>query len=512
MTLLVAAVAIPLAAPAQDMVQLNDGRVVEGQSMTLKPDGVVIHYKNGDVHIPKDMVKVASCSKNEGGEAGQLSAKDKAKLAKGLVRFEGKWVKKAVRARLMKRRAKERSAKIKEAKARQKWRNRYIDKTRYFQFEYTIDPDKMSEYKTLMETYYKVFTKEWRIKRPKGFGPLKVCFYHDPEYYHQVSGAQQGVIGYFRFRPKFKEELNYYYERLDERMTIDVMFHETNHYLTYLIDPDFHYPPWVNESLAEYYGASEWDGKRKKMSTGRLQEGRLSVIQDRIAGDNWQGLKDLIELSHGSFNAVHYAWGWSFVHFLMQNKKYAKGFKRFYMALAREKSIKKVDWSSGMRTVDSDEQIKALKKYLKVKSLDALEKEWHTYIKGLKQTSHRGYARAAQLFLSRGMPIKARRFFKTAIEKGNDSPLTFYGLGKALRNKSKNEEAVVAFKDAIKRDPLNGMFYVYLARTKASIAGSRKDEEALRLKKLALEIEPDNHSVIREAAFDDLITDISKSR
>ena len=36
----------------------------------------------------------------------------------------------------------------------------------------------------------------------------------------------------------------------------------------------------LNESLAEYYGASSWDPKAKKMTIGGLQEGRLAVIQD----------------------------------------------------------------------------------------------------------------------------------------------------------------------------------------------------------------------------------------
>ena len=38
-----------------------------------------------------------------------------------------------------------------------------------------------------------------RISKPRGVGKLKVCFYHDEEYFHQVTGVPSGVGGYFRF-------------------------------------------------------------------------------------------------------------------------------------------------------------------------------------------------------------------------------------------------------------------------------------------------------------------------
>ena len=47
-----------------------------------------------------------------------------------------------------------------------------------------------------------------------------------------------------------------------------------------------------------------------------------------------------MRLEQAEFTADHYAWGWSFVHYLLENKKYAQKFKNFYVALAREKTIK----------------------------------------------------------------------------------------------------------------------------------------------------------------------------
>ncbi|MCA9321140.1 MAG: hypothetical protein KDB53_10410, partial [Planctomycetes bacterium] len=435
--LIMVSTAVLAQAPGEDVpidtLQLNDGRFFEGKRMTRTPDGIVIHFENGDVLVDRLLVKDSLTSKVEGVEV-EISPEDQLKIDDGLVRFEGKWMRPAQRDGMLKSRQAARQSRLEEARTHRLWRNRYTKETKNFAFEYTIDPEKMDEYAELMENYYTTFTREWRIRKPSDMGRLRVCFYHDAEYYHQVSGASPGVIGYFRFVPP--EELHFYFDRLDERMTIDVMFHEANHYLTHLIDPKFVYPPWVNESLAEYYGSSQWDPVTKKMSSGHLQAGRLTVIKDQIAAGDWQALEPLIRLEHGAFNAVHYAWGWSFVHFLLESKKYSTNFKRFYVALARERSIKRVPWNFNMRTVEPADQIEALKKYLKVKDLMDLEKEWHDYVNGLEQKDPRGYSEAGEQVLGRGMPIKARRYFQTAIDSGFKTPMTYYGLGRALEQKA----------------------------------------------------------------------------
>lgn len=500
----VAALVVALGLPvgAQDSMQLVDGRFVFGPTMTRKADGVVVHYKNGDVHVPAALVKEASVSKVEGGEE-KLPPDSAAKLAAGLVRFEGAWIKPEQREKTLEARRQARLKKIKEARDHREWRNRYKYETANFRFEYTIDPDVLKGYAELMETYYKVFTKEWGITKPPKEGKLLVCFYHDRETFEQVSGAGGGVIGYYRFvEPK---ELDFFYDRLDERLTIDVMFHEANHYLTHLIDLKFAYPPWINESLAEYYGASEWDAKAKKMSTGALQDGRLAVLQAFILDDKWQSLDGLMKLRHGEFNADHYAWGWSFVHYLLSTPKYAAKFKTFYKSLATDQQVKRVPFQGDMRTVEPAEVEAAFKRYLGVKDMAALEKEWHDYVRGLKPSSARGYAEAGQMYYGQGMYLKATRFFQTAIDKGHDVAQSHYGLAKCHMAKGKGDEAAAALKKAIDRDPLNGIYYVELARSGGRGREQREDPENLRLCKLALEIDPDNADVVDALAFDEAV-------
>ena len=157
---------------------------------------------------------------------------------------------------------------------------------------------------------------------------------------------------------------------------------------------------------------------------------------------------------------------------------------------------------SAFRTVEADEQIKWLKSYLGVKSLKALEKEWHGYIRGMKAASADGYHWAGTFAMSRNMPIKAQRLFKVAIDMGSKNPMTWIGLGRAQHRKNKDSEALASFDKAIEMDSLTAMFYIYKARVLEE-AGAAGKEEARKLRKLALEIEPENDQIIMETVWDD---------
>jgi len=485
--------------------------------MTRNVDGVVVHFDNGDVFIEE--VRIQDTTARREGLEGEISEEDRQKLAEGQVRDpEGRWVSQRVASRRFAALHKAREEMIADAKAHRKWANHYEESTRNFIFQYTVDPAVVRSYMDLLEAYLKYFTKEWRISKPRGMGKLKVCFYHDREYFHQVSGAGPGTLAYFRFVEPI--ELDFFFDRMDPEFGVAVMFHEANHYLTHLIKPSFSYPRWVDESLAEYYGASTWDPVSKKMTVGNIQEGRLAVIHEaiglnRIAGSGtgtadeedqkWQDLEELISLPQSRFTSLHYAWGWSFIHFLFHGEdgKYSSNFRRFYKDLATKRGIKRIPFRAGMEQVAPAEQIKQLKKYLKIKDLKVLEEQWHDYVRGLKVTGYRGKHLAGQIALRENMPIKAQRLFKEALEAGSTNPLTYYYLGEAYYRKSEYRAAYAAYEKVAEADPLNGMIYVRMARCKDRMDGDH-DDEVSRLRRLALEVDPDNYSVFLEVGAEDL--------
>ena len=478
--------------------------------MTRTPEGVKVQFKNGEVFVNKDMILEASVSKTEGGAEEKPPPDAAEKEAQGFVRFEGKWIKKEQRDKLLEERRVARADKIKKAMDHRDWRNRYKKATANFEFEYTIDPEVMNDFSALMEEYYKRFLAEWKIVKPPNMGKLKVCFYHDQDLYYQVSGAPRGAIGYFRFVKPI--ELNFYFDRNDRELTLLVMFHETNHYLTHLIDPDFHYPIWINESLAEYYGASQWDPVKKQMAVGFLQEGRLTSIQDDILNDKWQDLEQLIRLTQGEFGADKYAWGWSFVHYLLENKKYAQKFKNFYVALAREKSVKTTR-SPGMvgaptRSVEPDEVIRVLLQYLGVKDLK-VAREGVARVREGPQADVRPRLRRGRGDVhdvrdaDQGEALLRDRDREG--RQARESSTT--GSGKALLMKADSdfEAAEAAFKNAIAADPLNGEYYAELARTIERKTKDPKNAEVVRLRSLALEVDPDNSELLQKLSRDEAL-------
>ncbi|MCA8966485.1 MAG: hypothetical protein KDC48_16510, partial [Planctomycetes bacterium] len=192
------AVTAAAAAVGQHSLQLTDGRFVTDQQIERHERGAVIKFKHGDVIVPRELIRDCTAFEVDAADAS-MSEEDKARVEKGQALFEGKWMPVAKRDALLAERVKTRAKRIAEAEAHRLWRNRYTMKTKNFEFEYTIDPEVMERYADMLEVYYSTFTKEWGIRKPSGMGRLKVCFYHDQDYFQQVGGAPPGVIGYFRF-------------------------------------------------------------------------------------------------------------------------------------------------------------------------------------------------------------------------------------------------------------------------------------------------------------------------
>ena len=478
-----------------DHIVLKDGRVVEGLRIDRSEGGFDLHFKSGDIFVPEKLVREVLIEADGGYKA--KNAAEQARLDKGFLPYNGKWVRKKQRDRLIKKKRERLRKKLEESKKHHKWNSRYRKGSKHFFFEYTIDPEICKGLQDLMETYYKVFTKEWKIRPPPKLGRLKVCFYHDYDYFLQVSGVGRGVLGYYRFVKPF--ELNFFYDRVDPEFTTEVMFHEANHYLTHLIDLNFHYPHCINEAMAEYYGASKWDPKRKKMSTGHILEGRLTEVLTDIQGGEMKKVRDYLTNKLGYHD---YTWGWSFVHFMMETKKYRKRWKRFFIGLARDKRVKRIGRGRGGKSIPDGEILRYFQLVMKVKDLDALEKEWHAYIKqNLKLSSHRGYEKAARAAASTGQSKKARRYYKLAVEKGSKNPKVYSRYAKILWNEGHYAEAKALVKKALIIDPLSASLYVDLAQIARREGGEKGKKEAARYYNLAKEIDPENMDLLVSEAL-----------
>ncbi len=471
-----------------DVLCLKDGRILEGLSMSRDEGGVTIAYENGDVSVPESLILEALIE----GEADFVPRTDeeREKYEKGLVPFEGKWVSVRKRNDRIRKRLKHVREDIENMRAHREWANRRRDETPNFNFEYTVPKNIFESYRDQMEAYFELFKKDWKVKNSSKIGKLTVAFYGSPKEWKRTSGARGGVIGYFKYFPDF--ELNIFYDRLDPALTEDVMYHEANHYLQQLVDVGFKYPHWPGEALAEYYGASDWDPERKKLTTGLIQEGRLIQIQRDIAGGKRWGIRELL-LDRRAF--AHYSWGWSLVHFLMNDKRYERRFRKFFLGLAKDGGVKRSSTgSAGLRTVEPEELLSAFMKYLGVKhdqALDEMQKEWHAYIDDqLDFVTPRGLEKAADDAKRSNRPLRARRLYEEAVAAGSKNAMTYHRYAELLYIEGEKGEAIKRWRQAIELDPLTGTFYYRMGSAIADM-GQEKADEGERLMALGLEIDPD---------------------
>jgi len=473
-----------------DTLIMTDGRVFEFKKIDKSDKGFVVHFEHGIVTVPLRLVRACYRTGTD-GEFVPVTDAEKRKFEKGLVPWGGKWVKRAKRGRLRAAAEKSRQERIEQTKARRLWRNHVTVETGRFIYKHTLPDEVFEEYKDLFETYYKFFTKYWGIKPSPKFGKATINIYHDRAYFEQVGGAPQGVVGYYM---PIRRDLNFYVDRENKRYTIDVMFHEGNHMLTHMINERFWYPWWVGEGMAEYFGASSWDPRTKKMKIGLLQSGRLAVLKEQFKDED-KRLKLTSLLETQGMGAIGYSWAWSFCHFMLSTPKYAKNFKRFYLALGRAKGIRRVQRGMGQTTVTGEELVRVFKKYLKVKDIEALQKEWYDYIEK-SLTMERGqkldWATAGYIMGLYGERKKARKFLKRAIDAGSEEPLVLYGYAKLKMQQSMPGIARKYATRTTDVDPLHAR--AWCLRGQAMRAqGDRPG--GLKLIQLAREMDPDSREI-----------------
>lgn len=481
------AAATLLSRPATaDSVLLRDGRTIDCPKVEKQPDGSYkLKFENGEVVLKGDVVKEAFVT-SASGEYEPKDDEERAKVQKGLVPHEGKWVTKAERDAAVAKKTAAAKKRIDEAKAHREWRNRYKEKTANFDFEYTIPPEIAKGYMDMMETYYAYFTRQFNCARPPK-EKLKVCFYHDYDTFLEVSGASYGVLAYYRFvAPR---ELNFYYDRLRPDETTAIMFHEAQHYLSHLFDLKFHIPHNFSESMAEYFGGSKWDPVAKKMTTGGLQEGRLTEVQTDIAKGERKSLEKLLKNELGYDD---YTWGWTFVHFMMETPKYSKKFQTFYRSLSSSKDIRRVSFQGDMVTIEGPELLRAFKKALGIADLTALEAEWTAYLDTkLKLESVTGFEEAAFAAAASNRPLRAKRFFKLAVEKGSTNPTVYLRYGNILAG-TDNAAAAETYRKGLELDPTNPALWAALGRLTKGLEGDENKAAGKRMIGLARELDPDS--------------------
>jgi hypothetical protein len=173
-------------------------------------------------------------------------------------------------------------------KALAEWRNRKKESTKHFDFESTVPPAIYASYRDRMEAYFTEFSKMWGIKQPKD-GRLLVCFYGDEETFHQVSAPATASSATSASSSR-SSSTSTTTASTRARGGRDVPRVEP--LPPEAAEPVQRHAPLPGESLAEYYGASSWDDKAKKLTVGLIQDERLAEVKTDIDGGEMLGARE----------------------------------------------------------------------------------------------------------------------------------------------------------------------------------------------------------------------------
>jgi tetratricopeptide (TPR) repeat protein len=446
-----------------DTVALHDGRVIEGR-VEESGDIIKLHLNHGTITIPHSKIKKILVDAD--GKVGPVAKRERQRIAKL----------------------------IEEMQKRSRWVNAYREETKHFVFNYNVTPEIARIYIDMLEGFYKDFGKELKVRLGPGVKrkKMQINIFRDKENFAQVGGVP-GAAGFWNF---VDERLFFYYDRNDPEFVQNVLLHEFTHLLTHLIAPKFCHPIWCNEGIAEYYGASKI--KDGKLVFGCMQEGRLVNMNRWREKGNDYTLEELMRVPSGSFGALEYGWGWSLVHFFMNNKKYRKKFMKYYIDLARGRGIKREQGNYYYPTVRASNDVAHFKKVFGIKNFDKLNKEWHDYIdSALKVSSGSGYLYEGKRYYWENKYKEALEALEMAENKwtGDPSALLYHYKGLSLKNLDRFAEAEDALREALRLDPLNAWDYYYLGDIYEKKGGDDDCRKAAQNKKMAREIAPDDYNL-----------------
>jgi len=491
LAVLLALVAFLAPAARADKLILYDGRIVDGCRVEERGQHLYAVFEHGALKLIPAQIKEILYDSNE--TYAPRNDYEREQLEKGFVLFEGTWMSRERRVSTLAKRRKEREERVEKARSRLDWDNAWKRETRHFTLVTNSSEDLLETYCDIFEQFYSIFIKKWKVtgKSRAEYGKPTIYIYRDREQY-VASGAPPSSAGLFNIITGL---LKLYHDDADPRYTLDVLFHEGTHLMVQLTRPDFIFPIWVNEGLAEYFGSSGLD-EDGRVVTGMIQEGRLAALRNAIDTGKYVPLQEMMLTPQGKFGSLHYAETWCFVHYLLEHDKYDSKFKSFYQGLVTGMGIDGVRLGRGggrnLSTITLPETLDFFKKKMSITGFEELEQEYLDYVLyGLPDVGMRGYVVQARIHMRNGEYAEALDAIDTALDLGSTDPKCRLYQGRIYSYDERYEESVVAYQRAIEMAPLNPHFHAELGQVLRESEDKTMMEEGIREYYLATEIAPE---------------------
>jgi hypothetical protein len=473
------------AAARADRLITTDGRILDVKKARALPDGSYqLVFESGEIVCPKQYVASVEI---EGDMSDYVPANEdeKKKLAEGYVRFRGKWLGKAAYQAELSKEAERTKARTAEVAAHSKFYEGWVKETKHFTIQSNTSPEVLDHYAELLETYYDLMDQRVGIapspmlKKTK----MKVSVYKNRAEFTEINKQPPGVAGFFS---PSNGELHFYHDYQDPSISEWIALHEGTHLLTFLIEPQAEPCIWINEGVADYFGAATVVRNKKgklEIKNGELLLERILTMQQAFADGSYIPLEKLFLIPDEEFEAFEYAHAWSFVYFLNNARpEYEKAFKKFFkdlytiakgVAFELEESGDKY---GGIKRVPAKEVRRLLLDKLGVKDVVKLEEEWKSYIAGIpldapKARFHRGLERMydAEPGDTKAMEA-ALEDVQAAIEGGVEDARAYWARGTMQLVLSGDEETTLAdYHKAVELAPLQGGYRAALAQLLAGL-------------------------------------------
>jgi tetratricopeptide (TPR) repeat protein len=462
-----------IAAPLHaDRLVTKDGRVVEAKKVRENGETYEITFKAGQVVCKKTDVASAEIIEDV-SEYVPKNDEEKKKLDAGFVRMNGKWMTKGALQAELDKRAKEAQKRTADRALHSDFYQGWTKETSHFKFQTNTSPELLDFYSNLLEAYYSLLDSRIGIKPTPTLRAtkMKVNIYRSRQDFSDNNevGAGGSVVGYFSFP---NQTLNFFHDYTDPESSQQTALHECTHLLTYLIDPQFLSPVysiWVNEGMAEYLGTAKvtQDPKSKKITIepGQMLLDATLTVQEAIKSGTDIKLKDLFLIQKPGFQYPAYAHSWSFIYFLHSKEATRKNFTSFFRDLYTRTGVES-EMDGNFAVVPTAEVQRLLFSKLKIKDLDALDKEWKAYIASIPVDGPEARFRRGQIYLlvGWGEEEQARKDFNAAIEGGILHPDAFAGRAELSMRNGDREKAISDYRRALELDPLNPEYYYELAQ------------------------------------------------
>ena len=480
--LLLATLAAPVSA---DRLITNDGRILEVKKARQTPDGQYrLLFESGEIACPSQFIASVEI---EGDMSDYVPANEdeQKKLTEGYVRYRGRWLGKAAYQAELAKQSELTKARTAEIAAHAKFYDGWTKETKHFRIQSNTSPEVLAYYAELLETYYDLMDQRVGIapspmlKKTK----MKVSVYRSRAEFTELTKPAPGVAGFFNF---VDGELHFYHDYQDPSVSDWVALHEGTHLLTFLIEPQARPWIWINEGVADFFGAATIArDKRGKLAItpGQLSLERVLTVQLAMADGSYIPLEKLFTLSREEFQAFEYAHAWSFVYFLNTAKsEYEKAFKKFFKAFYTIAKGVAFDLEEGggnkygsWKIVPPTEVRRLLLDTLGVKDVGRLEEEWKAFISGIQIDAPRARFKrglqALQFSAGKDTLPRALEDLDAAIQGGVDDPRAFWARGTLqLILKGDYKKTIEDYRQAVERAPLQAGYRFSLAQMLAGFS------------------------------------------